>query len=135
MTTSLGVAVFPIEHTGVFTSPTAKIGSIGIHIRRRITLHGFSLNIEAQVLPWFRNIVACGLDEVSATSVESELSRTGGGGGRAITVEEVLSTVVAEFGKEYGREMVELGEGEEDSDLVAILRDGMAGKLPPFVPK
>ncbi|KAL8293683.1 hypothetical protein RQP46_000384 [Phenoliferia psychrophenolica] len=131
LTSSLGVAVHPIEHTGVFVSPTSKIGSIGIHIRRRITLHGFSLNVEGRTLPWFGNIVACGLDDVSATCIEAELERTGGAKG-GLKVEDVLSRAVEGFGKEYRREMVELGDGEEDQDLAAVVRDGVAGRLPPL---
>ncbi|KPV73523.1 uncharacterized protein RHOBADRAFT_4764, partial [Rhodotorula graminis WP1] len=61
LTSSLSVPVYPLEHTGVFTSPTTKVGSIGIHIRRRISLHGFSLNVEQQTKAWFDHIVACGL--------------------------------------------------------------------------
>ncbi|KAM0753383.1 lipoyltransferase [Meredithblackwellia eburnea MCA 4105] len=130
----LGVSVYPIEHTGVFVSPTSKIGSIGIHVRRRITLHGFSMNIEDQTLPWFANVVACGLDEVSATSVATERKRLGAGDPK-IKVEDVLPIAVKEFGERYGREMLELGKGDEDADLVQVIQDGVAGRLPHFVPK
>ncbi|KAK4706169.1 hypothetical protein P7C70_g5, partial [Phenoliferia sp. Uapishka_3] len=131
LTTTLDVPVHPTEHTGVFVSPTLKIGSIGIHIRRRITLHGFSLNIEDQTLPWFRNIVACGLDDVSATCVESELRRiTSLESG--LKVHDIVPLAVAGFGQEYGREMVRLGNGEEDVDVASVIRDGVAGRLPPL---
>ena len=131
LTTSLGVDVHPIEHTGVFVSPISKIGSIGIHIRRRITLHGFSLNIENQTLPWFGNIVACGLDEVTATCIEAELARTGRAKG-SLKVPDVISLAVGGFAREYGREMVEIGDEEADHDLATVIRDGVAGRLPPL---
>lgn len=123
---SLGVHVHPIEHTGVFVSPTLKIGSIGIHIRRRITLHGFSINIEEQTLPWFRNIVACGLNDVSATSMQSQTNSD-------VKVPDVLKAAITGFGYQYGREMRQLDEGnEEDKELAKVIADGIAGKLPPL---
>lgn len=133
LTTSLGVPVYDLPHTGVFTSPTAKIGSIGIHVRRRITLHGFSINVEQQALDWFANIVACGLDEVHATSVQTELRRLGvPQEGQGIKVEQVVGKAVEELGKEYGREMVELGSQEEYAEIARVVEAGVAGSLPPL---
>jgi lipoate-protein ligase B len=134
LTTSLGVPVYPLEHTGVFTSPTSKIGSIGIHIRRRISLHGFSLNVEEQTRPWFDAIVACGLEDVRSTSVEAELTRLRVEGQRAKVVDAV-PIAVSEFGKQYGREMRELKEGDEWSELRRMIEDGVGGRLPPLEKK
>lgn len=125
LTTALGVTVFPLDHTGVFTSPNLKIGSIGIHIRRRISLHGFSINIEQQTRKWFDAIVACGLDDVKSASVESEV-------GGEKKVKDVVSRAVELFGKQYGREMRELGEGDEWAELRRMIKDGVEGRLPPL---
>lgn len=134
LTTSLRVPVYDLPHTGVFTSPTAKIGSIGVHVRRRITLHGFSINIEQQALGWFANIVACGLDEVHATSVQTELRRLGvAQEGEGVKVEHVVGKAVEELGKEYGRVMEELGSQEEYAEIAKVIADGVAGKLPPLL--
>ncbi|MEM9598423.1 MAG: lipoyl(octanoyl) transferase LipB [Acidobacteriota bacterium] len=50
----------------------AKIASIGVHLSRWITNHGFALNV-APDLRHFGGIVACGLPDVTMTSIEREL--------------------------------------------------------------
>ena len=49
----------------------AKIGAIGVRVRRWVTLHGFSINVEPD-LSHFGGIVPCGLPEFGVTSL-SEL--------------------------------------------------------------
>ncbi len=46
----------------------AKIGAIGIRVRRWVSLHGFSLNI-APDLTHFNGIVPCGISEFGVTSL------------------------------------------------------------------
>lgn len=46
----------------------AKIGAIGVRIRRWVTLHGFSLNV-APNLGHFEGIVPCGIAEFPVTSL------------------------------------------------------------------
>ncbi|MFQ5350203.1 MAG: lipoyl(octanoyl) transferase LipB [Thermoanaerobaculia bacterium] len=47
----------------------AKIASIGVHLSRWLTTHGFALNLTTD-LSYFGGIVACGLEDVRMTSVE-----------------------------------------------------------------
>ncbi len=47
----------------------AKIGAIGIRVRRWISLHGFSVNV-APDLSHFGGIVPCGLPDFAVTSLE-----------------------------------------------------------------
>jgi lipoyl(octanoyl) transferase len=57
--------------TGVWTGDR-KIASIGVHVSRGVTTHGFAVNVENDLQP-FSWVVPCGLDGVSMTSVSREL--------------------------------------------------------------
>ena len=83
-----GVAARTIEGlTGVWTEgampgPGAgidaarKIGSIGVHVSRSVTTHGFAVNVDCDLQP-FEWIVPCGIDNVRMSSVYLETRRTG----------------------------------------------------------
>lgn len=75
--------------TGVWVE-NRKLASIGVGVRKWISMHGFAINITKQSLPPFFAITPCGLDGVSMTSLESEA-------GRAITVPEAAAVVEAEL--------------------------------------
>lgn len=60
--------------TGIWTDDQ-KIGSIGVHVNRGVTTHGFAVNVENDLQP-FEWIVPCGIDHVRMTSVQ----KAGGGG-------------------------------------------------------
>lgn len=47
----------------------AKIGAIGVRVRRWVTLHGFSINV-APDLSHFGGIIPCGLPDFAVTSIE-----------------------------------------------------------------
>ena len=47
----------------------AKIGAIGVRVRRWVTMHGFSVNL-APDLSHFGGIVPCGIDQFGVTSME-----------------------------------------------------------------
>ena len=63
------------DFTGVWTGER-KIASIGVHVQRGVTTHGFAVNVDNDLQP-FEWVVACGLPEVRMTSVCRE---TGHGG-------------------------------------------------------
>jgi lipoyl(octanoyl) transferase len=48
-----------------------KIASVGIHVSRGVTMHGFAVNVDNDVEP-FHSVVACGLPDVRMTSVALE---------------------------------------------------------------
>ncbi|GAA5986194.1 hypothetical protein JCM10908_006451 [Rhodotorula pacifica] len=130
---SLEIPVYPLEHTGVFTSPTSKIGSIGIHIRRRISLHGFSFNVEEQTKAWFDQIVACGLADVSSTNAETELRKLGKFEEKdSLRVLETVPKAVELFGQMYGRQMQQLEGDDEYHEARRMITDGLEGRLPPL---
>ncbi len=61
--------------TGVWAGDS-KIGSIGVHVSRGVTTHGFAINVDCDLQP-FEWIVPCGMEGVRMTSVYRETGRTG----------------------------------------------------------
>jgi len=59
------------DYTGVWCGER-KIASIGVHVQRGVTTHGFAVNVSNDLEP-FEWIVACGLPGVSMTSLERVL--------------------------------------------------------------
>jgi lipoyl(octanoyl) transferase len=59
------------DYTGVWVE-NRKIASIGVHVSHGVTTHGFAINVQERALEPFNWVVACGLPEVSMTSIESE---------------------------------------------------------------
>ena len=55
-----------------------KIASIGVHLSRWVTTHGFAMNV-ATDLSYFDLIVPCGIDGVVMTSIARELGTAPGG--------------------------------------------------------
>jgi lipoate-protein ligase B len=80
--------------TGVWIGDK-KVASIGIAVRKWVTLHGFAVNVSTD-LSRFRAIVPCGLDAAVMTSL-SEAA------GRAVSVEEVKPLAAAELRRVLGR--------------------------------
>ena len=89
-----------------------KIGSIGIHVSRGVTTHGFAINVNNDLQP-FEWIVPCGVENCRMTSVAREL-------GAAFDMDRFMDIVSREFGVAYGREplgVTDVGEliGIEDA--------------------
>jgi len=55
-----------------------KIASIGVHVSRWVTWHGFALNVTREPLERFSLIVPCGISSVRMTSLEAEGRTTDG---------------------------------------------------------
>jgi lipoyl(octanoyl) transferase len=69
--------------TGVWLQrPPRKIASIGIHLTKWISTHGYALNVDLDPAPFTEWITACGLDGYAFTSMAREL-------GRPVTVDDV----------------------------------------------
>ena len=82
--------------TGVWVQDR-KIAAIGVKVARRVTTHGFALNVSAD-LSYFDRIVPCGMPGIQVTSVSRELRRP-------VSVDEVLPVVVEKFGETFGQRM------------------------------
>jgi lipoyl(octanoyl) transferase len=78
--------------TGVWVEDR-KIASIGVGVRKWITMHGFGLNI-ASDLTGFESITPCGLPGVTMTSLSRELSRE-------IPIEEAATAAEGIFTQSY----------------------------------
>jgi lipoyl(octanoyl) transferase len=64
------------DYTGVWVGER-KIASIGVHVARGVTTHGFAVNVENDLQP-FAWVVPCGLDGVAMTSLIKETGRAAG---------------------------------------------------------
>jgi lipoyl(octanoyl) transferase len=67
-----------IDYTGVWVKDR-KIASIGVHVSRGVSTHGFAVNVTNDLAP-FTWIVPCGLPDVTMTSVAHELGHEPAGG-------------------------------------------------------
>lgn len=70
----LGVESWAVDgRVGIWTRDVdgaeAKIGAIGVRVRRWVTMHGFSVNLSPD-LSHFGGIVPCGIDTLGVTSLE-----------------------------------------------------------------
>ena len=63
------------DYTGVWVGER-KIASIGIHVAKGVTTHGFAVNVQNDLQP-FEWVVPCGLSNVRMTSLLKESGRTG----------------------------------------------------------
>jgi lipoyl(octanoyl) transferase len=66
--------------TGVWMPPGGgqgprKIASIGVHVSRWITTHGYALNVDLDPAPFTEWITACGLEDAAFTTMAQELER------------------------------------------------------------
>jgi len=98
--------------TGVWlTAPPRKIASIGVHISRWVTTHGYALNVNLDPAPFTSWITACGLEDAAFTSISHEL-------GRELMVEDVLPVAAQAFAETFGLVLDEL-PAEEGAGLWA----------------
>ncbi len=88
--------------TGVWLMrPPRKIASIGIHISRWVTTHGYALNVDLDPAPFTQWITACGLEDVAFTTIAREL-------GRPVAVDEVRPHALDALAEVFGLELEEL---------------------------
>ena len=94
---SVGVEATRIEGlTGIWLEhPPRKIASIGVHISRWITTHGYALNVDLDPAPFTEWITACGLEDAAFTTIAREL-------GRPVAVDDLRPHAVAALGEVFG---------------------------------
>lgn len=77
----------------VNTKNQRKIAALGFKISKKISMHGFALNVNTD-LSWFQKVVPCGLVGLGVTSLSKEL-------GKEVDFNEVQSVLLAEFKKVF----------------------------------
>ncbi len=83
---------------GVGTPFARKICAMGVRASRWVTMHGFALNVNAD-LGYFDNIIPCGIKGKAVTSLHVEL-------GRKVDEDEVKRKIVKHFANLFEAEMI-----------------------------
>jgi lipoyl(octanoyl) transferase len=83
-----------VKWTGAWVGER-KIASIGVHVSRGVTMHGFAVNVDDDLQP-FEWVVACGLGDVRMTSI---FAQTGRAGGLEAFADRMADAVCAAFGR------------------------------------
>jgi len=88
--------------TGVWlTRPPRKLASIGVHVSRWVTTHGYALNVNLDPAPFTEWITACGLEDATFTTIARET-------GRDVSVDDVRPHAVQALETVFGLELEEL---------------------------
>jgi lipoate-protein ligase B len=88
--------------TGVWLErPPRKLASIGVHIARWVTTHGYALNVDLDPAPFTEWITACGLEDAAFTTLAREL-------GRPVAVDDVRPHAAAALEEVFGLALEEL---------------------------
>jgi lipoyl(octanoyl) transferase len=106
------LAAFDIEATRIdgltgvwLQSPPRKICSLGVHISRWVTTHGYALNVDLDPAPFTDWITACGLEDAAFTTMAREL-------GRPASVDEVRPAAAAALEDVFNLALEELPADE-----------------------
>jgi lipoyl(octanoyl) transferase len=92
--------------TGVWMPPgngrgPRKIASIGVHVSRWVTTHGYALNVDLDPAPFTEWITACGLEDAQFTTMARELEQQ-------VTVEDVRPAAIAAVAEVFDLDFEEL---------------------------
>jgi lipoyl(octanoyl) transferase len=82
-------------------SPPRKLASIGVHVSKWVTTHGYALNVDLDPAPFTQWITACGLADASFTTIAREL-------GRPVAVDEVRPHAAEALAEALDLELEEL---------------------------
>jgi lipoyl(octanoyl) transferase len=105
---AVGVEATRIEGlTGIWLErPPRKIASIGVHISKWVTTHGYALNVDLEVEPFTEWITACGLGNAAFTTIAREL-------GRPVSVDELRPHAAHALEEVFDLELEEVADLEQ----------------------
>jgi len=92
-----------LKETGVWINPklndARKICALGVKASRWVTMHGFALNVNND-LSYFDNIIPCGINNKSVTSVSKELRKS-------IDKFEIINSLKKNFSNVFSASLIE----------------------------
>ena len=88
-------------YTGVWTDK-GKVAAIGIRVSRRVTMHGFAVNLHPD-MSYFGMMNPCGITDRDVTNL-SELT------GRKVSLEEAVDALIPHFERVFGYTRSETGK-------------------------
>jgi lipoate-protein ligase B len=86
-------------YTGVWTAQ-GKVAAIGVRVSRRVTMHGFALNLDPD-LAFFGMMNPCGITDRPVTTLTDLV-------GRKVTLEEAVEVLAPRFEEVFGYTDVEI---------------------------
>ena len=92
--------------TGVWTAK-GKVAAIGVKVARRVTMHGFALNLHPD-MSFFGMMNPCGISDREVTTVSDLV-------GRKVTLEEAVDALIPVFAEVFG-------QAEPESQYAAFVR-------------
>ncbi len=109
--------------TGVWTEK-GKVAAIGVRVSRKVTMHGFALNLHTD-MKWFGMMNPCGITDRPVTNLSDLV-------GRKVTIEEAVESLIPRFVEVFGCKDVETqmaafvrGQGREASfEVDRLLEEG-----------
>jgi lipoic acid synthetase len=93
-------------YTGVWTGK-GKVAAIGVRVARRVTMHGFALNLHPD-MAFFGMMNPCGITDRPVTSLSDLV-------GRRVTLEEAVEVLIPRFEEVLAR-------GKTETQLAAFVR-------------
>jgi lipoyl(octanoyl) transferase len=103
--------------TGIWLQgPPRKIASIGIHISKWVSTHGYALNVDLDPAPLTEWITACGIEDAQFTTIAREL-------GRSVAADEVRPHALNALAEVF------------DLDFEELANEAIANLKPPPAPE
>lgn len=95
---AFGLAASRIDDLHGIWIEDRKIGAVGVRIKRWVTMHGFSFNVNTD-LSAYDSIIPCGIEDKRVTSLQNEIDRT-------VEMDAVYRITAEKFAEVFDRRVV-----------------------------